>query len=131
MSQELPAPKSPLPVHLRFHYSGAAILAAGLVSAVLIYILTPPPGELQLADEMMRRQYEFQLERMGGKALVLTAQFSQWFGSLWHGQNLAYTVAALSAVVALVCFWIGNRLGTHESGDSSEAQSGGDDKAAP
>jgi hypothetical protein len=117
MSQEQPAPKTPLPAHLRFHYSGAAILVAGLVSAVLIYILTPAPSEVQLADEMMRRQYEFQLERMGGKALVLTAQFSQWFGSLWQGQNLAYSVAALSALTALVCFWIGSRLPVNEPGE--------------
>jgi hypothetical protein len=131
MSQEQPARKPPLPVHLRFHYAGAAILAAGLAGAALIYLLTPAPGGAELADELMRRQYEFQLERMGGKALVLTTQFTQWFASLWHGQKLAYTVAALSTVAALACFWIGGRLSVYEPDDPSAQPGEGDGKSAP
>ena len=111
--------KQRLPLHQRFHLAAALILALGLVGAAVVYLAAPAPDSALLAEELMRKQYDFQLERMGGKALVLTTQFTQWFASLWHGRQLAYTLAALSTAAALACFWIGRRLAAGAAHDAA------------
>jgi hypothetical protein len=42
---------------------------------------------------------------LGGKFAVLTAEFNDWFASLWHGRALAGTVAVLAVAIAAACFW--------------------------
>ena len=83
-----------------------AILFVGMLGAVLIYAFSPDDANggtiAELGD---RRSNEFQIERIGGKATVYVVRFSEWLGSLWHGKQLALTVAVLSIVVALACFW--------------------------
>jgi hypothetical protein len=54
--------------------------------------------------------YRHNIELMGGKFAVYADQFNEWFASLWHGRELAYTVAVLSVAVALVCFLAGRLM---------------------
>jgi hypothetical protein len=49
---------------------------------------------------------------IGGKFAVYLAQFNDWFASLWQGTTLAFTVAVLSIVIALGCFWISHLIAT-------------------
>jgi hypothetical protein len=40
------------------------------------------------------------LEVYGGKANVIAAQFREWFDGLWHGKQLAFTVAVITVIAA-------------------------------
>ena len=90
------------------------ILVLGLVVAAVVYFragAVDGGGNYQIvggqayAVEPSTSQ-RAQTERMGGKALVMTAQFDDWFGSLWHGQRLAWTLAVLAAIAAGGCVYV-------------------------
>lgn len=99
------------PRHPAIYYWGLFILAAGLVAAILIFILAAPDADLAAAEEITKgRGYEHNLQLMGGKFAVLTVEFDQWFASLWQGRQLAYTVAVLSIAIALACFWLARMM---------------------
>ena len=78
-----------------------AILVLGFAAAVVIYITAQPPPENPLGyDPLDTKKYLHDLEVYGGKANVIAAQFRDWFDSLWHGKQLAYTVAVLTVIAA-------------------------------
>ena len=86
------------------------ILGAGFTAAVLVFFLARAPEENPLGyDPLTNKKYVLELEHYGGKANVASAQFMQWFDSLWHGRPLAGTVAVLTCFAALA-FWIGATL---------------------
>ena len=99
------------PLDERVFNAGALILVCGLISAALIYLFANNEGgdtrEIEFANP---RAYEFQIERLGGKAAVYAVRFNEWFIRLWHGTRLAFTVGVLSIVVSMVCFWVAHRL---------------------
>ncbi|GAB2897792.1 hypothetical protein LSG25_15780 [Paralcaligenes sp. KSB-10] len=103
--QDAPGKRSPL--YLRFYLAGVVILAVGLISAALIYILA---ADNQVDEIGSGKQYDFAVERIGGKAAVWAVHFNQWFGGLWHGKQLAFTLAFISIGAALVCFLIARSL---------------------
>lgn len=78
-----------------------AIALLGFGSAVAIF-LTAPPDEPPAWDPMQSKQYLRQLEIIGGKSAVFGAELQQWFSSLWHGENLGFTVAFLTLLVLAV-----------------------------
>jgi len=78
-----------------------AILIAGLVGAIWIYLAAVPADNALGYDPMQSKKYLHDLELYGGTANVLAAQFSDWFAGLWHGRNLAYTIAVLTVLTAL------------------------------
>jgi hypothetical protein len=78
-----------------------AILLLGFAAAVVIYLTAQPPPENPLGyDPMDTKKYLHDLEVYGGKANIIAAQFRDWFDSLWHGKQLAYTVAVLTVMAA-------------------------------
>jgi hypothetical protein len=83
-----------------------AVLAAGLAAATLIFVLSAAdvPVDEATASIQDSRQYQMTMERIGGKAAVFAAQFSDWFAGLWHGRRLAGTVALLSLAVSGLCY---------------------------
>ena len=98
-------------LHRRVHQAGYWILGLGIATAVMIYmaaVYAAPGGDVPNFTE--DRGFNFALERLGGKAAVYLAAFNYWFASLWHGTRLAFTVATLSVVAALMCFWIADLL---------------------
>jgi hypothetical protein len=106
-----PANEDGLPLHERIFYAGVLILVAGLTGAALIFWFTADSAlkktEIEFANP---RAYEFQIERLGGKATVYVVRFNEWFTGLWQGRPLAYTVAVLTLVIALICFWLSKRM---------------------
>jgi hypothetical protein len=56
--------------------------------------------------------YQHNIELRGGKFAVLSAEFNEWFCSLWHGRPLAYMVAVVAVGIALVCFRVGHLMST-------------------
>ena len=107
----------------RLYLAGAIILIGGLIAAALVYFLAANPADtsaagysivggntyaLTLAESTRELQ---EVERLGGQPAVLVLEFHRWFLSLWHGRRLAYTLALLSAAVALLCFHIAGLMG--------------------
>ena len=82
------------------------ILAAGLGSAALVYLFARPQGANPLGYEPEdTKRYLRDLELYGGKVNVLATEFTKWWDGLWHGRNLAFTVAWLTLLLALA-FWL-------------------------
>lgn len=99
----------------------AAIVTVGLVSAVVIFATAKPPVEDPFGyDPYSNKKYLLELERYGGKANIFSAQLMDWFTGLWHGRNLAYTIAVLTLVVAWL-FWFFATLPPHEEDERTGA----------
>ena len=110
MNKDIPHRKAS-PFHSRFDLAGTLILVVGLVIAVVIYVTAADDSSAAVSQELANtKRYGYELERIGGKAAVLAAKFNQWFESLWHGKQLAFTVAFFSIAVALGCFLIAHVL---------------------
>jgi hypothetical protein len=87
----------------RLRWLSIAILVAGFVSAIAIYIRAGAKPENPLGyDPLDTKKYVRDLEMYGGKANVLATQIREWFVGLWHGTNLAFTVAVLTVLLVLV-----------------------------
>ncbi len=105
-------------------YLGAAVvLVVGLCATVAIYVTAGDDPDLSGAYEIIvvdgkpvpipatqSKAYVRQLQRFGGKASVLFAEMGEWFGSLWHGKQLAITVGwmtlVMSAALCLLGWWV-------------------------
>lgn len=87
----------------RVRFGTRAILLIGFAAAMVIYLTArqPPPNPLGY-EPLETKKYLHDLEEYGGKANVLAAEFREWFDSLWHGQRLAFTVAAISLISAYI-----------------------------
>ncbi len=91
------------------------VVCIGLPVAAAIYVYAAEDGHADaLAAITNARDYDYNLERIGGKAAVYAAKANAWLAALWHGRELAYTVATLTVVVAVVLLWIGRVLSGEE-----------------
>jgi len=90
----------------RLRFISRVLLAIGLITAVAIYILAPSSIGDPFGDPSKR--YLHDLEVYGGRANVLQDEFRRWFDSLWHGKELAGTIAYISGFVFLVMRFIAN-----------------------
>ena len=105
----------------RLYLACLAILAAGLLGAVLIYATAEDAPEsagsyvvvdgvaYPIAPQYSKR-YIRDLERYGGKAAVLFDEINRWFDALWQGKTLAFTVAGISLVASLATFLFARSL---------------------
>ena len=91
------------------------IFALGLGAGATIYFTADEPapaGYIMIGDTAypydptLSRSYVRQIERFGGNTAVLFDDINRWLASLWVGKRLGLTIICLSAVVALVLFWI-------------------------
>jgi len=99
-------------------YWGVAVLLIGVASAVFIALIATD-DETDAAREIAGgRMYQHNLELMGGKFAVLTAEFNDWFASLWHGKALAGTVAVLAVAIAAACFLMAHLMAPPPSGET-------------
>ncbi len=89
----------------------AVILIVGFGSSIAIYVraISGPVGYTG-SDLEDSKQYLHDMELYGGKVNVLAGDFREWFASLWHGRNLAYTVAFLTVVLAVGVVFFGTPL---------------------
>ncbi len=92
------------------------LLGLGLGAALIIF-LTATPGTLDplLGDPLENKKYLRELQVIGGKANVLSAEFQDWFAAQWQGRLLARTVAFLTVVVTSIFRFIA----THPSHEVS------------
>jgi hypothetical protein len=93
------------------------LLAAGLGSATAIYLLAAPRGLNPLGYEPEdTKKYLRDLELYGGKVNVLATEFTKWWEGLWHGRNLAFTVAWLSVILAGAFWFVATRRARYLDG---------------
>ena len=86
----------------------AGILVAGLAASAVVFALAPAEVEderagLHVIDASNSKRYQLELQRIGGKAAVAAAEFSERFDTLWHGRRLAATLAVISVTASLLC----------------------------
>lgn len=92
----------------------ALILVVGLGAAgVAFFTAVPPTADPLGYDPLTNKKYLLELEKFGGKANVFSAEIMDWWNGLWHGRNLAYTIAVLTVIVAWL-FWFFATLPPHE-----------------
>lgn len=83
----------------RINRVSLVLLVLGFTGAGLVYLFAPPPATDALGrDPLNEKRYRHQLRVIGGQANQLSADFMDWFGGLWEGENLAYTIAVLTMV---------------------------------
>ncbi|MGH9441382.1 MAG: hypothetical protein ACRD16_03830 [Thermoanaerobaculia bacterium] len=112
----MPVQRRTTSIEARLRLISRAVLAAGFVGAVVIFLAAGPEPENALGyDPMDTKMYRHDLEVYGGTANVLAAEFLDWFAGLWHGRNLAFTVAALTVLTVLAIRFVGRRLPEDEA----------------
>lgn len=88
----------------RRHLVTGGVLAVGWSIAVAVYLTSTPVAEdYDVYDLEHSKKYLRQVEMIGGKAGVFANDLSEWLAGLFRGPSLAFTVAFLTAVVALAC----------------------------
>ena len=103
--------RSPATRRTRIRLITTSILAAGLGCATSIYLTALPQAANPLGYEPEdTKKYLRDLELYGGKVNVLATEFMRWFDGLWHGRSLAFTVAWLTIIAALVFWFFSTRL---------------------
>ena len=104
-----------------------AILVVGFGAATTVYWreVSKPVGWTSYQPEDSKR-YLHDMELYGGKGNLLAGDFRQWFASLWHGRNLAFTIAFLTILAALAVLFFGTPLPpAAESADQQPTGSSG------
>ena len=93
----------PIDPEARLRAGTLAILVIGFVSAVAIFLTAqPPPGNPLGYEPEDSKKFVRDMEVYGGKGNLLAYELRQWFGSLWRGKRLAFTVAVITVIVACV-----------------------------
>ena len=103
-------------------YWGVAILVVGIASAVVIALSVGDDDSDAARELASSRMYQHNLELMGGKFAVLTAEFNDWFASLWHGRALAGTVAVLTVAIAAACFLLAHLMAGPPRGETDASR---------
>ncbi len=101
------------------------IVLVGFISGVVIYLTASPPSDNPLGYRPLdTKTYVRELELYGGKANVLASEFMEWFASLWQGRTLAYTVAGISVLIALLFLFVSIPLDHPNSSEGSDEDAG-------
>ena len=109
------------------------ILVIGLCTAAILYVTM---DDSEAAEDTYRviiysgksypvpvdsdRLYLQNLERFGGKAAVLFAQFNRWFISLWRGRALAVTVLWITIIASVVVFVLARSIPEPAPGEDQD-----------
>lgn len=87
----------------RLRAAALIILASGAVASTIIYQTALPAVPNPLVNEFQdSKAYRHELEAYGGKLGLVADELIRWFVSLWQGESLAFTIAVLSAAIALM-----------------------------
>ena len=83
------------------------ILVVGLGSAAAVFFTARGPQEgFPGIPPEQSKSYLRTLEMVGGRANVVASDLMEGFKGLWQGRPLAFTLAALTVVLAFAAYWI-------------------------
>lgn len=101
----------------RLYLLSGLILLAGLISAIGVYLgagddsgqlgYKDSHGSVYVIQPQHDKRFLHDLQLYGGKANVIFFKTLAWVKGLFQGQNLAYTIACLSAFVAVMIVLLG------------------------
>ena len=97
-----------VPLHLTLRRWAWRLLVLGLSAALVVFATAGPDEETLLSTD--QRAYDYNVERLGGKATLFAIHVDQWFSSLWHGRSLALTIAVLTLAFSSVGLWLAGRV---------------------
>ena len=96
--------------HERVRAWAIGVLLAGLAAGALVYLFAGDDRSDALRQMTDNRNYEYNIERIGGMSAVYAARFNAWFAGLWHGRSLGVTIGVLAAVCALVLLGVARMM---------------------
>ncbi len=89
----------------RLYWIMVIVLLAGLgISAVVYFNAESPDADSYEFRPEDSRMFRHNLEVYGGKISLAVSDFTVWFSELWHGRQLAYTIAFITLAVCLLIF---------------------------
>ena len=98
------------------------LLTVGLGAAIGLYLFASPGGSNPLGFEPEdSKRYLREMEVYGGKVNVIASQIRSGWNGLWHGRNLAFTVGALTLLLASALWFIGARRARNLAAFENEA----------
>ena len=104
------------------------LLLVGLGSALVIFLAAAPEVvDPLVGDQFADKKYLREMRVIGGQGNVLAAEFNDWFAGLWHGRELAGTVAVLTVVTVLVFRFVA----THPDSETPAEAAGPEAKTPP
>jgi hypothetical protein len=76
-------------------------MLVGLSCSVWIYLTAGEDPATDMVDEFLNsKKHTHELAIYGGRLTVLADGFYRWFDSVWHGRQLAFTVAFGTAAIS-------------------------------
>ena len=82
-------------------------MLVGLSCSVWIYLTAGEDPATDMVDEFLNSKgYTHELAVYGGRLTVLADDFYRWFDSVWHGRQLAFTVAFITAAISMGLFLV-------------------------
>ena len=100
----------------------AIILLIGFGTAVTVYLTATETPDNPFAEYEQSKRFAHEVQRMGGKMAIVANDASAWFGALWHGWQLAYTIAGITLMIAMVYYVIasGIKPGEQDAGSHND-----------
>jgi hypothetical protein len=114
----MPVKQKPITPLTRCYLVTAIILMIGFGTAIAIYLTADEIPDNPFAEFEQSKRFAHEVQRMGGKMAIVANDASVWFGALWHGRQLAFTVACITLVIAVGYYVIasGIKTGEHDAG---------------
>jgi len=101
MKTHEPSPsRNQRPLHVVLYHWAVVIFVLGLTSSGLIYLVAGDGTSDSSRQLTGGKMYQHNVRLMGGKTALYATRFNEWFVDLWHGRQLAYTVAVIAALIA-------------------------------
>jgi hypothetical protein len=109
--------------------AGAICLASAVWTGVLLAspadkCFDPADPSCEVYDPVSAQREDFDLERIGGKALVFTTRFNRWLATWFHGPRLAGLISVVSLLVAVWCYREARWLKEEEAKKREDSGSG-------
>jgi hypothetical protein len=87
------------------------IFVVGIVTSLLVYLSTAGFADTVSGSDLEEAKQSLRvLEQYGGRESLFACQFMMWFTGLWHGVNLAYTLAFLTFLLTFALFFVAYHL---------------------
>jgi len=118
----MPGEQLPVNPMKRCNLVTAGMLLLGLGTAVTIYLTAEEIPDNPFAEYEQSKRFSHEVQRMGGKMALVANDAGAWFAGLWQGKQLAWTVACITMLIALVYYVIasGSRHGEHTTEHNNE-----------